>query len=136
MENKITSGLEDYLEYIYLEVSGNKKLRAVDIANHFNFSRSTVSEALIKLVDLELIVYEARQGVKITQKGIVEAKKIIEKHKVLTEFFNKVLGIDLEISSKNACRIEHVIDDEVVKKIKIFCEEQIGEELNRWWLKK
>lgn len=68
MENKITSGLEDYLEYIYLEVSGNKKLRAVDIANHFNFSRSTVSEALIKLVDLELIVYEARQGVKITQK--------------------------------------------------------------------
>ena len=126
MENKITSGLEDYLEFIYLEVSADRKLRAVDIANHFNCSRSTVSEALIKLVDLELIVYEARQGVKITQKGIVEAQKIIEKHKVLTEFFNKVLGIDLEISSQNACRIEHVIDDEVVKKIKIFCEEQIG----------
>lgn len=63
---------------------------------------------------------------KLPKKRIVEAKKIIEKHKVLTEFFNKVLGIDLEISSKNACRIEHVIDDEVVKKIKIFCEEQIG----------
>ena len=63
---------------------------------------------------------------KLPKKRIVEAKEIIEKHKVLTEFFNKVLGIDLEISSKNACRIEHVIDDEVVKKIKIFCEEQIG----------
>ena len=131
MKNNITSGLEDYLEYIYTEIANGVNLRAVDIANHFGFSRSTVSEALIRLADLDLITYEARQGIKITTKGIFEAQKIIEKHQVLTTFFNKILNINLEISSKNACRIEHVIDDEVIEKVKEFCEEYLIKNKNK-----
>lgn len=116
----ITSGLEDYLELIYNTVITNNDIKAIDIANKFNISRASVSEALTRLANLELIVYEGRKGLKITPKGINEAKKIIKKHQTLCKFFHEILGVDLETANENACRIEHVIDRELVEKISSF----------------
>ena len=116
----ITSGLQDYIELIYNSSSNNINIKAVDIANHFKISRASVSEALIRLADLDLIVYEGRKGIKITEKGEKEAKNILKKHLILEKFFNEVLEVGSEISSKNACRIEHVIDEELIDKIEDF----------------
>ena len=113
----ITSSLEDYLEYIHNKLTQEKTIKAVDIANKFNVSRPTISEALIKLADMDLIIYEGRRGIKITQKGIEQAKKTIKKHKVLSSFFKKILKVDSDLADKNACKIEHVIDDELIKKM-------------------
>ena len=122
----ITASLEDYLEFIYNSIADNKELKAIDIANHFKISRPSVSEALIRLMDLDLIIYEGRKGLKITEKGILEAKKIINKHNILFTFFNEILLLDKELSTKNACNIEHVIDEEIIEKINkfnLYCKE-------------
>ena len=116
----ITSGLEDYLELIHNTLKKNKEIRAIDIANKFNISRSSVSEALIRLAEDDFIIYEGRKGVKITQKGIEEAEKISRKHKTLFLFFTKILNINNATADKNACKIEHVIDDEIIKKLENF----------------
>lgn len=116
----ITSTLEDYLEYIHNKITQDKNIKAIDIANRFNVSRASVSEALIRLADLDLIIYEGRKGVKITQKGINQAKKTIKKHKILSKFFVDILGVQKDIAEKNACKIEHVIDDELIEKIKLY----------------
>ena len=116
----ITKSLEDYIEYIYTNISNGNELKAVDIARYFNISRASVSEALIKLCELSLIIYEGRNGITITQKGEIEAKRVIKKHQILLNFFNKVLNIDFEKSSDNACKIEHVIDDDVVLMLEKF----------------
>lgn len=116
----ITSGLQDYLELIYNTISRGEDIKAVDISNEFKISRSSVSEALIRLADKDLIIYEGRKGIKITEKGVEEAKKIIRKHSILCDFFNNVLGTNFKIASENACRIEHVIDEELIESIKNF----------------
>ncbi len=116
----ITTGLEDYLELIYNSIEKKENIKAIDIANKFNISRSSVSEALIRLADLGLIIYNGRKGIDITTEGKVEAEKIIKKHRILYTFFNEILSINQTISNKNACKIEHVIDDEVIAKIEIF----------------
>ena len=116
----ITSGLEDYLELIYNSILQKKEVKAVDIANAFNISRSSVSEALIRLADMDLIIYEGRKGISITPKGIDEAKRIVNTHQVLAKFFVDVLGVDEQIAEKNACKVEHVIDKELVDKISEF----------------
>ena len=116
----ISASLEDYLEFIHNKIKQDKEIKAIDISNHFKISRPSASEALIRLMDLDLIIYEGRKGIKITPKGIKEAEKIINKHNILFDFFNNVLQINYEISAKNACNIEHVIDDEIIKKIKKF----------------
>ena len=116
----ITSGLEDYLELIHNSIAQNREIKAIDIANQFQISRSSVSEALIRLADLDLIIYEGRRGIKITQKGIEEAQKIARKHRVLSTFFTKIIGINEALANKNACKIEHVIDEELIEKIEIY----------------
>ncbi len=124
----ITSGLEDYIELIYNNISKGKDIKAIDIANKFNISRASVSEALIRLADKNLIIYEGRKGIKITDEGIVEAKKIIKKHNILTVFFNEILGANFDFANKNACKIEHVIDSELIDKINeftVFCKENL-----------
>lgn len=126
----ITSGLEDYLELIFNSIQEGKNIKAVDIANTFNISRPSVSEALIRLADMDLIIYEGRKGIAITKKGEEEAKKIIKKHSVLCNFFNEILNIDFETATKNACKIEHVVDDNVIEKIEkftAFCKENLKE---------
>ena len=116
----ITSGLEDYLEIIYNSINENENLKAVDIAHKMNVSRASVSEALIRLSDKDLIIYEGRKGIKLTPQGTKEAQRITKKHKILNEFFNKILGADKETSSENACKIEHVIDESIIEKINSF----------------
>lgn len=113
----ISASLENYLELIYNSLKTQKEVRAIDIANYFNISRPSVTEALIKLADNDFIIYEGRKGIKITKKGIQEATKIVKKHKILSDFFINTLGIEEKIANDNACRIEHVIDDEIIEKL-------------------
>ncbi len=116
----ITKSLEDYIEYIYTSISSGKELKAIDIAKKFNISRASVSEALIKLCELGLVIYEGRKGIIVTEKGEFEAKRVIKKHQILLDFFNKTLNIEAEKASDNACKIEHVIDDDVVLMLEKF----------------
>ena len=126
----LTKALEDYIEYIYNSIKENKVLKAIDIANNFNISRASVSEALIRITDMDLIIYEGRKGIKITKKGEDEAKKIINKHKILSSFFCEILGFESNIASNNACKIEHVIDEEVIGKLEKFIEFCIKHNIN------
>lgn len=116
----ITKSLEDYIEYIYTSLSNGKELKAIDIAKKFNISRASVSEALIRLCELGLVIYEGRKGILVTEKGETEAKRVIKKHQILLNFFNKTLNVEYEKASDNACKIEHVIDDDVVSILEKF----------------
>ncbi|MBQ8476289.1 metal-dependent transcriptional regulator [bacterium] len=132
----ITQGLEDYIELIYNKISNNQDVKAVDIARELDISRSSVSEALIRLADKDLIIYEGRKGIKITPQGEIEAKKVIKKHKILSEFFSLILGIDPELSSENACKIEHVIDEKLIERIKTFTDFCIEKSISTQFKKK
>ena len=101
----ISASQEDYLEFIYNSLKNDKELRAVDVANYFDITRPSATEALIKLADNDLIIYEGRRGIKITQKGINAAIKINNKHKILFEFFTNKLNINEKSANENACRI-------------------------------
>ena len=125
----ITSSLQDYLEIIYNRTKDGSVIKAIDIAHEFNISRASVSEALYRLAQLDLIKYEPRKNIEITKNGIKEAKLVARKHEILFEFFNQVLGIDEKNASDNACRIEHVIDQEVIERIERHTKEVTGKSI-------
>ena len=116
----ITKSLEDYIEYIYTSLSNGEELKAIDIAKKFNISRASVSEALIRLCELGLVIYEGRKWIIVTEKGEIEAKRVIKKHQILLNFLHITLNIEFEKASDNACKIEHVIDDDVVSILEKF----------------
>jgi DtxR family Mn-dependent transcriptional regulator len=113
----LTSSLEDYLECIYNKISLNNSVKAIEISRALNVSRASVTEALNKLAQKEYIKYGRYGAISITELGIVKAKEIINKHKVLQDFFEKVLEIEKSEATKTACKIEHIISDEVIVKL-------------------
>jgi DtxR family Mn-dependent transcriptional regulator len=116
MQN-LTSSLEDYLECIYNKISLNNSVKAVEISKTLNVSRASVTEALNKLAQKEYIKYGRYRAITITELGIAKAKEIINKHNVLQNFFEKVLEIEKSEATKTACKIEHIISDEVITKL-------------------
>lgn len=120
MSEKLTSSLEDYLEAIYTFIKKDNAVRAVDIAKMLNVSRASTTEALKKLSEKGLINYGRYDAISITKEGEKQAKLIIEKHNSLYEFFAKVLGSSHDEAQENACKIEHVISPDAMKRIISF----------------
>ena len=118
--NELSASLEDYLEIICNLIEYNGGAKAVEIAKKFNISRASVSEALGKLAEKDLIIYEGHKGITITEKGLIQAKKVIKKHNTLTDFFESILGVDKDTAESNACKIEHVISEDVFSRIEEF----------------
>ncbi|MBR1461475.1 metal-dependent transcriptional regulator [bacterium] len=119
-EKSLSSGLEDYLEAIYIAHMNNKALKGAELARELNVSRASVSEALAKLVSKKLINYNSYEAISITKDGIIQAQKIYSKHHILENFFEKVLKIDKAEASENACKIEHIISQNIIEKIAHF----------------
>ena len=118
----LSSGLEDYLEAIYLSHINNKPLKGAELARQLGISRASVSEALSKLVAKKLISYNSYKAISITKLGIEKAAKIYNKHHILENFLIKVLGIEKNEAGENACEIEHIISQNVLNKICSFTE--------------
>ncbi len=92
-------------------------VRAVDIGEELGYSRPSVSRAMHVLKDEGLVKTDEYGFVKLTEAGKIIAKRIYERHTVLTKLFID-LGVDEKIATDDACRIEHYISDETFDAIK------------------
>lgn len=116
----LSSGLEDYLECIYNNIQLHGSVKAIDISKELNVSRASVTDALQRLASKGFINYERYGKIDILDKGIEKSKEVIEKHLILTRFFEEVLKLSNEEASENACRIEHVITENAFEQLKRF----------------
>ena len=119
-QKKLSSSLEDYIEAIYNLSNSEGKVRSIDIARNLGVSRASVSEAVQKLAKDGLVDYTKYDDVAITSKGKKTAEEVISRHKIFTEFFAKVLGVEQKEAEENACRIEHVISPAVYINLKAY----------------
>ncbi len=108
---------EMYLETIYMLYQSHSEVRSVDIAEHMNYTRASVSRGVGLLKKQGLIEVNKSGYITLTEKGIYAAKKIMDRHEVLTDILIR-LGIDEETAAEDACRIEHVISDKTFYGIK------------------
>jgi DtxR family transcriptional regulator, Mn-dependent transcriptional regulator len=117
MTEQLSPNLEDYLETIFLLESANSSARAKDIADRMKVQRASVTGALHALSEKGLINYQPYSSVTLTPEGFRLATGIMHRHKVLKQFFQKILQLPPDIAENNACRIEHQIDDTVLKRL-------------------
>ena len=108
---------EMYLETIYVLSQKTSAVRGIDIGAHMGFSKPSVSRA-IGLLKKEGLVKTSEQGfIELTEAGKAKAIRIYERHTLLTELFIR-LGVEKEIATEDACRIEHYLSDETFDAIK------------------
>lgn len=116
----LSSGLEDYIEAIYTSQLEDKHLKGAELARKLNISRASVSEALSKLVSKGLITYNRYEFISLTKSGEKEAKRVYEKHHILADFFENVLGVSSAQAGENACKIEHIVSGDILSRMEKF----------------
>jgi DtxR family Mn-dependent transcriptional regulator len=114
---RMTQSLEDYLEAVsFLADSG--AVRVTDIASRLGVSKPSVLVALRSLEERGLLEHERYRGVILTGIGAVRAAEIRDRHEFLTAFLRDVVGVSQEIAEKDACRMEHVLSEETMKRMR------------------
>jgi len=108
---------EMYLESIYVLCSSKSSVRSVDVAEHMNFSKPSVSRAVGLLKKDGYIEVDKDGYITLTQSGKDMANKIFERHTLLTKMLVS-LGVDEKTASEDACRMEHVISEETFNAMK------------------
>lgn len=102
---------EMYLETILLLSKQKNLVRAIDVSEEMGFSKPSVSRALNRLREENLILTDRDGHIAFTESGRTIAEKVYKKHQLLTQFIMR-LGVGEQTAEQDACRIEHVISDE------------------------
>lgn len=118
--NKLTQSQEDYLETIYIETQKNGCAKVTEIAKILDVKKASVTGALSSLKEKGLINYAPYSPITLTKEGIKTAEKILLRHEVMTNFFKNILHLSQEEAAQNACRMEHIMSEEMFKRIHTF----------------
>ena len=108
---------EMYLETIYVLSRKSNAVRGIDIAEELGYSKPSVSRAMGLLKDEGLLKKDEDGYYKLTEAGEILAKRIYERHTVLTKLLIG-LGVDEKTAAEDACRVEHYISDTTFDAIK------------------
>lgn len=114
---KLQESGEMYLETVYVLSKEMPTVRAIDICEHRGVSKPSVSRAVGILKKGGYILCGEDGGLTLTEMGKAVAEKMYERHTVLTKYLVS-LGVDEDIATEDACKIEHVISEETFKAIK------------------
>ena len=108
---------EMYLETIFILSEKIKDVRSIDVCEHMGFSKPSVSRAIGLLRTGGYVNMDKNGYLTLTPEGEEVARKMYERHKLLTDFFISI-GVSPEVASEDACKIEHHISDETFEAIK------------------
>lgn len=114
---RVTESEENYLESILMIKERKDRVKAVDIARKLDFSKPSVSYALKKLSDKDLIVVKDNNDIELTEEGMEIAAEIYERHQIVAKVL-MAIGVNEETAYEDSCEIEHRISQETFDKIK------------------
>lgn len=106
-----------YLETIYVLSKKMNTVRSIDVCEHMGYSKPSVSRAVGLLKNGGFITVSGDGYLSLTEAGLTIAEKMYERHTILTDLLVR-LGVDPEVASEDACKIEHSISDVSFEAIK------------------
>ncbi len=117
-----SSTVEDYLERILELMTAKGYARVVDIAASLHISQPSVTNMLQRLSADGLIHYEKYRGLILTEQGEAVARRIVERHQLLTDFLT-LLGIPSEVREHDIEGMEHHISPATLVAIEVLTQE-------------
>lgn len=114
---KLSENLEDYLEAIASLEAKHGTARPTDIAKAMSVKKPSVTAALNVLAERGLVEYEKYKPVTLTKEGRAVADSVRRKHELLSSFFTDVLGVNASSADMAACKMEHALEDGIMRKL-------------------
>ena len=110
---------EMYLETILLLKKKKGNVRSVDVVEELGYAKSSVSRAVNLLIQKGYVNMDRNGDLTLTASGEEKASSVFERHYYITRALIK-MGADAALAEANACRIEHVVSDDMFELIKKF----------------
>ncbi|MBN1631402.1 MAG: metal-dependent transcriptional regulator [Thermoleophilia bacterium] len=118
----LSASLEDYLEAILQLEAASRVTRVSEIAEQLNVSRPSVTGALKNLAARGLVVHARYGHVTLTEEGVGIAREVLGRHVAIREFLMDVLGIPEDKAETTACRLEHVLEPDIIAHLIAYAE--------------
>jgi len=108
---------EMYLRTIFeLEEEGIVPLRA-RIAERLHQSGPTVSQTVARMERDNLLTVQGDRHLELTDHGRMLATRVMRKHRLAERLLTDVIGLDWELVHAEACRWEHVMSEQVERRL-------------------
>jgi len=122
----LSASQEDYLEAILKLERASRVARVSEIAAELGVSRPSVTGALKNLAGRGLVMHARYGHATLTGEGAKIALEIERRHLSIRDFLTDVLGIGSEQAETAACRLEHVLEAEVLAHFVAYAEQVRG----------
>ncbi len=116
---EVHESAEDYLEKILMLQNKSGQVRSIDIAVELGYSKPSISIAMKKLRENELIEMDGNNYITLTPRGREIAERTYDRHVTISALFTH-LGVDEDTAAKDACKVEHDLSDETYKCLKEY----------------
>jgi DtxR family Mn-dependent transcriptional regulator len=117
----MTTSEENYLKVIYhLSNLSPKGVNTNAIAAMLDTKASSVTDMLKKLSEKEWVNYQKYQGVSLTEKGKLNAKIIVRKHRLWEVFLVEKLGFAWDEVHEVAEELEHIQSEKLINQLDHF----------------
>jgi Mn-dependent DtxR family transcriptional regulator len=116
---------EDYLETILILRERKGNVRSIDIVNEMNYSKPSISIAMKKRKSEGMVEMDLNGYITLTPLGEEIAQRTYRRHQLLEKVL-VAMGVEEETAAEEACRIEHVIDENTYEKINEFYEKHMA----------
>jgi DtxR family Mn-dependent transcriptional regulator len=115
----ISQAYQDYLKVIYRLTQENGRATTNQIAAALEVTPASVSNMLKKMAEGEepLLQYRKHKGVTLTAVGQQTCLEILRHHRLLETFLCEKLGFSGEEAHEEACRLDHVLTEELEARI-------------------
>jgi len=123
-----SSSVEDYLEAILvLSQESGASVRITDLSERLGVSKPSASAAVRRLAEAGFALHKRYGDVRLTRAGQKRAEDVASRHSLLYRFLTEVLGVDDEKTAQaDACRLEHDLSEETVRRLTPFVEFLVG----------
>src|SRR5215211_6789278 len=105
-----SSSVGDYIKAIW-DLGGVGSASTKDVAARLLVSPAYVSNMFVRLQEMGLAEYERYQGASLTERGRVEALRLVRRHRLIETFLLEHLGYDWQEVHEEAERLEHAVSD-------------------------
>jgi len=106
--------LEDYVELIADLMAATGEARATDIAKRLGVAHPTAIKTIARLKLAGLATSRPYRGVFLTEAGIVLAKRMKARHRLVVDFLVEI-GVPLEAAEADGEGIEHYVSEVTLK---------------------
>ena len=115
---EITVNEGRYLKFLYRKQREEaSQIGTTALAEAFRVKPATVTEMLQKLSEKGLLRYTRYHGADLTEKGIIEAEKLLRKHRILEVLFVRFLNYSSQKACEEATELDHHVSEKLANAV-------------------